>query len=186
MDSAIARMEYEELGTELKDLLAPRYERLGYLGEFFKCAAHQPDALAAFIRFTESAKGGLPKNLVEVIALTCAAARDNRYELHQHERLSVRLGFGRDWVRAIEQLDPDASQAQISDDEALVQRYVLAALAEANPAGWTDLLVARFGQGDAVATVMVTARYIAHSAMIASFAIGPVVPSIWEDGFDGS
>jgi len=34
-------------------MLRPRVERLGYLGEFFRYTAHQPQALISFLDFTE-------------------------------------------------------------------------------------------------------------------------------------
>lgn len=64
-------------------------KRLGYLGEFFKCAAQQPRVLAAFIEFTEASQKGLSSRLVEVIALTCTAWMGDTYERNQHERLCV-------------------------------------------------------------------------------------------------
>lgn len=45
----IARIELDDLPPPVATRLAPRVKRLGYLGEFFKCTAHQPEALAAFI-----------------------------------------------------------------------------------------------------------------------------------------
>ena len=95
MSDRIPRLEIEDLAPELAAVLAPRVERLGYLGEFFKCVGHQPRPLIAFIEFTESAKGGLAPEIVETIALTLATYMGNAYERHQHERLSVRLGLGR-------------------------------------------------------------------------------------------
>ena len=92
----IPRLEFEDFPPEVSERLAPRVERLGYLGEFFKCAVHQPEGLAAFIDFTESGKGTLPHNMVEIIALTVSSWTGNVYERNQHERLSVRLGLGRE------------------------------------------------------------------------------------------
>ncbi len=42
MARVIARIGFE---PALWKVLRPRVERLGYLGESFQCAAHQPDAL---------------------------------------------------------------------------------------------------------------------------------------------
>ena len=49
----------------------------------------------------------------------------NAYELHQHERLSVKRGFGEDWVAAVERLSPDDALL-LSDEERAVQRLVMA------------------------------------------------------------
>ena len=61
----IPRLEFETLAPDLAKVLGPRVERLGYLGEFFKCAGHQPAALLSFIDFTEHSKKALPQRLVE-------------------------------------------------------------------------------------------------------------------------
>ena len=120
----IARIELDDLPPAVATRLAPRVKRLGYLGEFFKCTAHQPQALAAFIDFTEAGKGALDDRLVEVIALTVAQWMENAYERHQHERLSVRLGFGRDWVAAVSKLQPDLVPL-LGPRERNMQRLVL-------------------------------------------------------------
>lgn len=127
LTSEVPRLDFDELEPRLADALRARVDRLGYLGELFRCAGHQPDALRAFVEFTEAAKGGLPKNLVEVIALTAARWMGNDYERNQHERFAVRQGFGREWVASVEKLDP-AGDGVMSETERSVQRYVLGAL----------------------------------------------------------
>ena len=42
------------------------------------------------------------------------------------------------------------------------------------------------GHENAVAVMMVMARYVAHALMINCMDIGAPVPSIFEDGFDGN
>src|SRR5258708_29920081 len=49
----IPRLTFEELEPGLAEALRPRYQRLGYLGEFFRCMGHQPAALRAFVEFTD-------------------------------------------------------------------------------------------------------------------------------------
>src|SRR6059058_1793129 len=96
----------ERMPAELRDLLRPRVERLGYLGEFLQRAAHQPDALAAFYRWTEALKEALPFRLVEVIALTVATQTGNDYERIQHERLALTGGMTEDEIVAVERMRP--------------------------------------------------------------------------------
>lgn len=186
MSRAIPRLEYEQLDPELAAVLAPRVKRLGYLGEFFRVAGHQPAALRGFVEFTESAKSGLDKRLVELLALTVAGHFGNQYERNQHERLSVRLGFGRDWVRAVEQLDPDNAPG-LTDVERLVQRFALASARSHGRAGQREFdgIVEGLGPQAAVAALLVISRYVAHAYMVNTLEIEPPVPSIWEDGFNG-
>jgi alkylhydroperoxidase family enzyme len=185
MTADIPRLDFPDLRQDLQAALEPRVKRLGYLGEFFKVAGHQPDALKAFVDFTESAKGGLPKRVVETIALTVAVATGNAYERNQHERLSVRLGFGRDWVAAVERLAPDA--AAIGETEAVIQAFVLAAL-ERHGRGANPMLgdvVRVLGPDGAVAVLMVIGRYVMHALLVNSLDLAPPVPSVFEDGFAG-
>jgi hypothetical protein len=184
--SLLERLEFAEFPPPLAAAIEPKMRRLGYLGEFFKCAAHQPQALQRFIEFTEAANDGVPKKLVEVVSLTAAAWMDNAYERNQHERLSVRLGFGRDWVAAVNALDPkDASV--MSGDERDVQAFVLTVLNSKGRAAGPEFeqLVATLGAAQAVAVLMVLGRYVVHGLFVNTLALKPPVPSIFEDGFAG-
>ena len=87
MSAGVPRLEMEELPAELAAALQPRVRRLGYLGEFFKCAAHQPKALLSFMALTDDLKEALPDQLTEVVALSVAGWMGNTYERNQHERL---------------------------------------------------------------------------------------------------
>ncbi|RKE38614.1 hypothetical protein B0G76_4947 [Paraburkholderia sp. BL23I1N1] len=93
MSNRIPRLEMESLPPDLAAYLGPRVKRLGYLGELFKCAGNAPDVILQFMHFTDALKKALPDRLTELGALTVASYMENRYERHQHERLSVKLGF---------------------------------------------------------------------------------------------
>ena len=103
----IPRLEMTELAPQVQEALSARVKRLGYLGEFFKCSGHNPDVLVPFMEMTEALKDALPDRLTEVGALTVAVLMGNAYERNQHERLSEKLGFGRDWIAAVNRLSPD-------------------------------------------------------------------------------
>jgi hypothetical protein len=173
-----------DLNDELARYLAPRVERLGYLGEFFKCMGHQPQALLSFMQFTEAAKGPLPDRLVEIVALTVAGRMKNAYERNQHERLSLRLGFGRQWVAQANTLDPTAA-TELSAQEQRLQRFVLEVLGsdghEAH--GQFGQLVVELGPEQATAVLMVIGRYVTHALIVNTLQLSPPVPSVFEDGF---
>ena len=179
------RLGLADMNPVLADYLAPRVARLGYLGEFFQCAAHQPEALLAFQRFTDAAKGGLPDKLVETVALTAAQVMGNEYERHQHERLAVRLGFGRPWVAEVTALGT-APAGQMSDHELLTQRLVVSVLETRGhgSAALFEAVVAALGVEQAVAVLMVLGRYAVHALVVNTLRLAPPVPSIFEDGFD--
>lgn len=185
MPSSLPRIEFADLPATLATILEPRVKRLGYLGEFFKCAAHQPDALAAFIEFTEASQEGLSKQLIELIALTCTGWMGNSYERNQHERLCVRLGFGREWVAAVSALDPEANPL-LTPEERSVQQLTLAILGtHGRSAGPLFGETLRMGARQAMAILMIIGRYVTHSLIVNTLELEPPVPSIFEDGFTG-
>lgn len=186
MTGKIPRLEFDDLDPGLAKVLKPRVERLGYLGEFFKCTAHQPAALLSFYEFTENSKKDLPKRLVESIALTISTKVGNDYERNQHERLSVRLGFGREWVSAVEALDPDGAK-ELSESERLVQRLVIAMLESFGQGVEAELeaVVDDIGHVQTVGVMMIVGRYVTHGIFVNALALKPPVPSIFEDGFNG-
>lgn len=186
MTSSLPRIEWSDFPETLAAKLEPRVKRLGYLGEFFKCAAHQPRALAAFIDFTEASQDGLSQRLAEVVALTCTSRMGNDYERNQHERLSLRLGFGRDWVAAVEALQPDKDSVLTAEEQA-VQRLTLAALETRGKTSGElfEKTVQSMGSQPAMAILMVTGRYVAHGLIVNTLELKPAVPSIFEDAFSG-
>lgn len=186
MSEKIPRLRLDQLEPRLAAYLAPRVERLKYLGEFFRCAGHQPAALLSFMEFTENCKGGLDQKLVELIALSVANRTGNSYERNQHERLSVRLGFGREWVMQVNALAPETATL-LSTTEEVVQSYVLAAIDQQGRGAGAkvDGMVDAIGPPCAIAVMMVLGRYLTHSVIVNSLQLEPPVPSIFEDGFSG-
>lgn len=180
----IERLEPAQMAPELAAYLQPRVARLGYLGEWFRCAGHAPEVLLAFLRFTDALKDALPFEVSEAIVLSVATARDNAYERHQHERLSVRSGRSREWVAEVERLAPDAARL-MSPPERAAQRYTLAALSGDVRATRRAFraLADHFDQGAAIAIVMLVGRYWTHALGVNTLALAPPVPSIFEDGF---
>jgi len=186
MSSSLPRLELPDFPAALAAGLQPRVQRLGYLGEFFKCAANQPRGLAAFIEFTEASRDGLSDRLVAVIALTCTVWMGNDYERNQHERLSVRLGFGREWVAAVNALKPEVDSL-LTGEERSVQRLALSVLNTRGKAAGAlfEEAVQSLGPRPAMAALMVIGRYAAHGLIVNTLALEPPVPSIFEDGFTG-
>lgn len=181
MSDRIARLEFDALAPRVQDVLRARVERLGYLGEFFKCAGAQPDVLAPFMEMTEALKKALPDRLTETGALTVATLMGNRYELHQHERLSKKLGFGDDWVAAVERVSPDDAAA-LSDAERAVQRLVIAMVERRGKgvAAELDAVIDAIGPQQAIAVMFLVGRYVTHALIVNGLELAPPVPSIFE------
>ena len=186
MSELIPRLGFEELPEELQVLLEARVKRLGYLGEFFQCFAHQPEALIHFQKFNESAKEGLPQSVVPVIVLTVGIQMDARYELNQFERLSIRQGKSLEWVQEVERCDTD-NTTLLSEREKIVQRYILKAVQSRGHdcKAELDSLISELGHERAVSVLFVLARYYGHSIMVNSIGLRPPVDSIFDDGFSG-
>jgi alkylhydroperoxidase family enzyme len=176
MSDAIPRLSLEQMPENLAVILKPRVQRLGYLGEFFQCAANQPEALTCFLDFTEALKHALPERLTELVVLTVAQLTNNPYERNQHERLSLKLGFGEDWVRDV--LSLGASVKTLSDTEVAVQRLVTAIIKRWGMGTKDELerVVLLIGHQKAVAVLMLVGRYVAHSFFVNSLQLAPPVP----------
>jgi hypothetical protein len=184
MSASIPRLQLADMQPDLAAYLTPRVRRLGYLGELFQVSAHAPDVLLAFMQFTEALKEALPDKLAETAVLTTATLMENTYEGNQHERLCVRLGFGRDWISEVERLQPEQA-SQMSDDERAVQRYVMAAVSTRGLAAQDEFehLAALLPAAQAVAVALLVGRYMTHALVVNTFRLSPPVQSIWEDGF---
>lgn len=182
MSVRIPRLEFEQLAPSLQEVLAPRYARLGYLGEFFKCAGHQPALLGPFQTMTEAFKTVLPERLVETAALTVATVMRNDYERHQHERLCLKLGFGKDWIAGVSRLSPDDA-TEMSDAERRIQRLVLGMLARNGKAcgAEVDAVIDAVGPEQTMGMLFVVGRYVAHALMVNALELVPPVPSVFAE-----
>ena len=178
MSDLIPRLSREKLHPELEAFLQPRIERLGYLGEFFQCTAHQPEALLSFLEFTDHLKHALPNNLTEVVSLTVAQLMKNRYERVQHERLSLKLGFGEDWLREVLSLLGDG-RGHLSEQEVLVQRLVVAAISRKGHDVTPELeaVIGSLGPATTIAILMLVGRYVSHALIANALNLAAPVPS---------
>ena len=178
----LMRLEFAELDPAVQDVLRARVERLGYLGEFFKCAGHQPGVLAPFMQMTEALKHALPDRLTEVGALTVASIMGNDYERHQHERLSSKLGFGKDWIAEVERVSP-GDAAVMGEEEVVVQRFILAAVERCGKNVDTEFaaLLDRIGPEAAIAVLFLVGRYITHALVVNTLGLAPPVTSIFAE-----
>ena len=180
MSNKIPRLEMDQLAPEVRQVLDARVKRLGYLGEFFKCSGHNPAVLVSFMEMTEAMKHALPERLTEVGSLTVAGLMGNDYERHQHERLSDKLGFGRDWIAAVNRLTPDAPST-MSKDERAVQRLAIAVVRrqghDVQPE--LDAVIDRIGPAQAMAALFLIGRYVMHAYVVNALNLEPPVSSIF-------
>ncbi len=182
MNKLIPLLSEADMPPDLAALLRPRVQRLGYLGEFFRYAAHQPKALMSFMEFTADLKRALPDKLTELVALSVADLMDNSYERVQHERLSLKLGFGEKWIRDVLALKADGSDS-LSEEEASVQRLVIAVVRRNGHKCTTELEAAirAIGPARAIAVLMLIGRYVTHALIVNTLHLAPPVPSPLEN-----
>jgi alkylhydroperoxidase family enzyme len=181
----VPRIPFDDLPRGLQARLRPRVERLGYLGEFFQVAAHQPEALSHFIDFTEALKHGIEWRLVEVIALTVATETGNGYERVQHERLALQLGMTTPEIRALtdglaakdRHLFTPAELAAVR-----LARQVVQARGQACTAAY-EALGELVGVATAIGCLMTATRYLAHATMANTWGVrAPVASPIPNEG----
>jgi hypothetical protein len=118
---------------------------------------------------TEQLRGALPDDAAEIVALTVASVTGNDYERHQHERLSLKLGFDESWIRRVVGL-VDGSTTQLT---------VLALLDDRGRGAGPllDRLADEEGDAFAVAVLLLTGRYLMHSTVVNALALAPPVES---------
>ncbi len=176
---AVPRIPFEQLPPDLRGQLQPRYERLGYLGEFFQVAASQPAALSHFVGWTEALKEAIDWRLAEAIALTVAAATGNQYERVQHERLSLKLGFEIEQVRSlVDGGAPGRPDLFSAAERAAVElaREVVEARGRSCEAAF-GALVELVGPEAGIGCLMIATRYLAHSTMSNTWGVRAPVSS---------
>ena len=103
---------------------------------------------------------------------------DNAYERIQHERLSLKLGFGEHWIKDVLSLG-EAVNGSLSEQEAAVQRLVLAVIERRGHDTKSELegAIVLVGPESAVAVLMLIGRYVTHAFIVNSLQLEPPVPS---------
>ena len=77
MSAKIERLAMAALAPALQQALAGRVKRLGYLGEFFKCSGHQPDALLPFMAMTDALNEQQRAGILDRIPLGAMGSGDD-------------------------------------------------------------------------------------------------------------
>ncbi len=94
----------------------------------------------------------------------------------------MKLGFGHDWVREVEKLDPD-NQKLMSEVECAAQAYTLAAMSrygkDCKPE--FERVLNALEVSEAVGVAMLVGRYITHAVCVNTLDLAPPKSSIFED-----
>lgn len=178
----IPRVAWEEFPEGLKAALKPKVDRLGYCGEIWQVGANLPKSMLSFCNMTEDLKDEMPMKLVELTALTVAGVMGNEYEKNQHERLSDKLGYGREWIAEVNRLNPAEAKA-MSDDEKKVQKFIIAAIyrrGQDSKALFEDAARA-IGPKAATGVLLSIGRCIQHAIFRNVLELAPPVASLFAE-----
>lgn len=180
--SFLERKDWNDLSPAARQILQPRYERLGYLGEFFAVLAHDEKLLISFLQLSDAMRDSLALRDREVLALTISAARKAEYELFQHEQLCLKSGLTAEWVAAVESLDP--ASGELSDDDRDVMQLAVAVEAQQWEQGRIHLarIAQRRGTKAAVDLLVAAGYYLMAVSLEQALDLRSPVPSIFEPG----
>jgi len=176
----IPRVAWEEFPEGLKAALKPKVDRLGYCGEIWQVGANMPKSMLSFCNMTEDLKDEMPMKLVELTALTVAGVMGNEYEKNQHERLADKLGYGRDWIAAVNQLEGDAATG-LSEEERKIQKFAIAAVYRRGQDCerlFADVVKA-VGPKTATGILISVGRCVTHAIFVNVLDLEPPVTSIF-------
>lgn len=182
----IPRIEYEEFASDLKESLRPKVERLGYCGEIWRIGANVPQSMFQFCELTEALKTEIDMKLVELVALTAAGVMGNVYEKNQHERLADNLGFGREWIAQVNELQAEPGK-HMSDAECAVQKFAMAAIYRRGH-DCTELfkaVIEAVGPQQATGILLSVGRCVMHAIFTNTLGLEPPVASLFAEAEGG-
>ncbi len=177
----IPRIPFDDFAHDLKESLRPKVERLGYCGEIWQIGANAPQSTFQFCELTEALKEEIDAKLVELVALTAAGVMGNTYERNQHEQLADKLGYGRDWIAQVNELQAEKGKL-MSDGECAVQKFVIASIYRRGH-DCTDMfkdVIAAVGPGQATGILFSVGRCVMHALFRNTLGLEPPVGSIFD------
>lgn len=179
----IPRIPYEDFEPTLKESLRPKVERLGYCGEIWQVGANVPKSTYQFCELTEALKSEMDMKLVELVALTAAGVMGNIYERNQHENLADKLGYGRDWIAQVNELQAERGR-HMSDAECAVQKFTIAAIYRRGHdcAELFKAVIEAVGPQAATCILFSVGRCVMHAIFRNTLGLTPPIGSIFEGG----
>lgn len=180
MTDALPRLSFEDSDPRVQELLKPVVERLNYYGEFFQVVANQPEALLKFMEYTGAVKAPLDPNMNEVLALTvCSRCPGGEYERVQHERLSLKTGFSKEWIGELTgEIVP--GESQLDDTEKKLRDLAVAVVEGADATAPLNAVADALGPERTVATMLQITRFQTISTLGRVFGMTLPVPSIFD------
>lgn len=181
MTDALPRLSFDESDPRIQELLKPVVDRLDYYGEFFQVVANHPDALLKFMEYTGAVKAPLDANVNELLALTvCSRCPGGEYERIQHERLSLKSGFAKEWIGELTG-EIVTAESQLDGTEMKLRELAIAVVDGKDATAELNAVVEALGPERTVAVMLQITRFQAISTLGRVFGMTLPVPSIFED-----
>lgn len=180
MSDAIPRLSFEDCNPRVQELLKPVVERLGYFGEFFQIVGNNPEALLKFMEYTGAVKAPLEPNMNEVLALSVCARCGGDYERIQHERLSLKSGFSKEWIGELTgEISP--AESTLSASEAKLRDLAIAVVEGGDATKALKTVAEDLGPERALAAMLQITRFQTISTLCRVFDMKLPVPSVFEE-----
>lgn len=158
----------------LRDRLAERADRLGYINGFLAVGLHHPGAVLALLEMTEQLKAALEPAQVLIVALTTHHALGNEYERAQYLDVARAHGMSEEWI--------DAAQGRaaggLTAAEEAVRRLTLTVVFASPPAPALAAAGAHLDDRALVAVIHLAARFVATSRISHALGLRPMTGEV--------
>ncbi|MBI0376549.1 hypothetical protein JBE27_09750 [Streptomyces albiflaviniger] len=159
-----------ELPAGLKNRLAERVDRLGYINGFLAVGLHQPGAVLALLEMTERLKAALDPGHVLIVALATHHALGNAYELAQYLDVARGHGMGEAWIHAAQ----GSAVGGLSPTEEAVRGLTLTVVFASPPTPALTEAGRHLDDRALVAVVHLAARFVATSRISHALSLRPM------------
>lgn len=159
-----------DLPEGLRDRLAERVGRLGYINGFLAVGLHHPGAVLALLEMTEQLKAALDPAHVLVVALATHHALGNEYERAQYLDVARATGMSESWIDAAQ----GCAVGGLTPAEEAVRRLALAVAFAEPPAPALAAAGEHLGDRGLVAIIHLAARFVATSRISHALSLQPM------------
>ncbi|MCC4317405.1 hypothetical protein GTZ78_05090 [Streptomyces sp. SID8361] len=154
----------------LRDRLAERADRLGYINGFLAVGLHHPGAVLALLDMTEQLKAALDPEHVLIVALATHQALGNEYERAQYLDVARAHGMSEAWIGAAQ----GRAVGGLTAAEEAVRRLTLAVVFAAPPTPALTAAGAHLDDRGLVAIIHLAARFVATSRISHALSLRPM------------
>ncbi|MGW3954856.1 hypothetical protein ACWEKM_28875 [Streptomyces sp. NPDC004752] len=159
-----------DLPDGLRERLAERADRLGYINGFLAVGLHLPGAVLALLEMSEELKAALDPAHVLIVALATHHALGNEYERVQYLDVARAHGMSEAWI--------DAAQGRtvgaLTPAEEAVRGLTLAVAFAAPPAPALTAAEEHLDDPGLVAVIHLAARFVATSRISHALSLRPM------------